>query len=191
MYKRKRWGVLGSAMILMGMLLAPSSASATAPNFCKGHLSRGAARGAAVNLQSGESAISFKFACAFPVTGFAIRTNNEVAGFDVALPVFDRANTLIPGESFACEGDTPGFGIGCNGVYTGDFHIIQGTLLTTAEPCKAPRAEADLVVAAATINKKGTIDQSITSPIKLGRVHGCPKVARHGKAGKKKRKVVA
>ena len=169
---------VGAGTAVLGLLIAialsvPGAASAAVFN-CKGHIKSGTVS------DDFENPIDYKFACTGRIVGFMVVTNREIDAFDTELEVHDTKGVIVPSDGFACEGDFPGFGVGCLGVYAAN-NIVEGTFsLSSQKPCAEPRVAPKLVVVAEALDlntgaplKNST--GSMAGPFDLGRPHGCPR----------------
>jgi hypothetical protein len=166
-------GIALLGLLMAVVLLIPGAASA-ATFGCSGHTNPG------TPSDDFENPIDYKFACAGRIVGYMIVTDREIDSFDTEIEVHDAAGAIIPSDSFACEGDFPGFGVGCLGTY-GANCVVTGTVsLSERKPCDEPRVDPKLVVVAEAIDvntgaplKNST--GSMAGPFDLGRPRGCPK----------------
>ena len=168
----------GAGIALLGLLMAialtiPGSASA-ANLTCAGHVKPGTVS------DDFENPIDYTFACTGRIVGFMVVTDREIDGFDTELEVHDPAGAIAPADGFACEGDFPGFGVGCFGSYSTN-NLVTGTFtLSSQKPCAEPRVSPKLVVVAESLDLatgaglKNT-NGSVAGPFDLGRPRGCPK----------------
>lgn len=168
---------LALAAATFGLLTAfalPGSASA-ANLTCRGHAKPGTV------TEDAENPLQYTFACTGRVLGYTVVSDRELDFFDAEVGVKDPASgALVPTDSFGCEGDFPGFGFNCVGVY-GTNRIIEGTTsLSGQKPCAEPRPHLRVVVVAETVDpvtnvpKKSSIG-TMAGPFDLGRPRGCPK----------------
>jgi hypothetical protein len=104
----RRCALVASAAFAV-LLFAPGGASATNTIDCLGSIKL------AEDSPSPDH-LSYSFRCSEAITGFAISTNRDVAGFEPEVLV-TTGTTADPaqGESFGCEGSIPGFGFACPG----------------------------------------------------------------------------
>jgi hypothetical protein len=103
-----RKSVLGAALalVLTGVLLGPSAASANSVR-CKGTTTP-------VAGTAGE--LDYKFKCSEEIKGYSLVSNMSVAEFSTTADVLDRiTGDPVPGQTFNCEGPIPGSGFGCAG----------------------------------------------------------------------------
>jgi hypothetical protein len=116
------------------VLVAPSAASATNTIECLG----------SVKLAEDNPApdhVSYAIRCSEDITGFAISTDRELAGFEPEVLVTIGTTTdPAQGESFGCEGGIPSFGFACVGKATawnwahGEFHSTVAACSKQAGP---------------------------------------------------------
>jgi len=195
---------LAAALALLGAFVAlalvlPAQGHAQAVTAqqpeCFGHLQAGE-RPTGNDLDvPAEFPVEYVFACSRNILGYSIIIDREATTFETEIQVFGRtapngpATVPISGEAFTCEGEQPGFGIGCfsaggrysRGTGPADQHVIRGTLgLTDGPVCDEPRVSARLVVAPESINLTTgallrTNNGRITGPFELGRPRGCPR----------------
>jgi hypothetical protein len=169
---------VSAGIALVGLLMAialtiPGAASA-ATFTCSGGIKPGTV------TDEFENPLDYRFACTGRVVGFMIVTQREIDAFDTELEVHDAAGTIVPADGFACEGDFPGFGVGCLGTYSTN-NVVTGTIsLSSQKPCAEPREDPKLVVVAESLDpntgaglKNST--GSMAGPFDLGRPRGCPK----------------
>jgi hypothetical protein len=166
-----------AGIALLGLLMAialtiPGTASA-ATLTCAGHVKPGTAS------EDFENPIDYTFACTGRIVGYMIVTDREIDGFDTEIEVHDAAGAIIPSDSFACEGDFPGFGVGCLGTY-GANGLVAGTVsLSSQKPCAEPRVHPKLIVVAEALDLttgaplKNSLG-AMAGPFDLGRPRGCP-----------------
>ncbi len=160
-------------LMAIAMMMIPGAASA-ATLTCAGHIKAGT-----VSVDF-ENPIDYTFACTGRIVSYMVVTDREIDGFDTEIPVKDTAGEIIPSDSFACEGDFPGFGVGCFGVY-GANGIVQGTIsLSSQKPCAEPRVDPKLIAVVESFDKVTgdplkTSNGALAGPFDLGRPHGCPK----------------
>jgi len=198
---------LARPLLLAVFALAVSAplagASANPNNYdCGGHIEAG-------KPQPGDDStqVQYVFACGGPITGYQIQPQISDTGFSTDVSVFDVKGAPIVTDSFTCNGDFPGWGFNCVGKYTGDqYGKITGTFSIDGKLCDEPRVDPLLTVVYASADSKGIVTQAISGPYDLGRPKGCKpdfyskynrfnpaplpskKVAKKGKAGKKKAK---
>jgi len=169
---------VSAGIALLGLLMAialtvPGAASA-ANIECSGHVAVGTA------TEDFENPLDYRFACTGRIVSYMIVTQREIDLFDTEIEVHDAAGTIIPADGFACEGDFPGFGFGCVGVYDTNAIIEGNYSLSSQKPCAEPRDDPKLVVVAESLDlatgaplKKS--DGALAGPFDLGRPRGCPK----------------
>jgi hypothetical protein len=123
-----RLGALLASAVLAVLLLAPAGASATNTIECLGST--------ALNEENpAPDYLSFKFRCSEEITGFAITTNRELAGFEPEVLVTIGTTTdPAQGESFGCEGSIPSFGFGCVGTASA-WNSAHGAFHTSVAAC--------------------------------------------------------
>ena len=168
----------GAGIALVGLLMAialiiPGAASA-ATFTCGGHIKPGTV------TDDFENPIDYTFACTGRIVGFMVVTDREIDGFDTELEVHDPAGAIVASDGFACEGDFPGFGVGCLGTYATN-NLVTGTVtLSGQKPCAEPRVDPKLVVVAESLDPNTgaalkNSNGSMAGPFDLGRPRGCPK----------------
>jgi hypothetical protein len=165
---------IASLGVLMAMALAlPSPASASTLT-CRGHV------GKAQDTEDYENALDYTFACTGRILGYMIVSDRELDAFDTEIEVHDAAGAIVPSDGFACEGDIPGFGVGCFGTYSTN-NVVTGTVsVADHKVCDLPRVNPMLVVVPETIDTvtglpKKTANGSMAGPFELDRPRGCPK----------------
>lgn len=172
---KPRWNA-GIALfgLLMAMVLFTPGAASAATFGCSGHINPG------TPSDEFENPIEYKFACAGRIVGYMVVTDRELDAFDTEIEVHDAAGAIIPTDGFACEGDFPGFGVGCLGTY-GANGVVTGTFsLSERKPCDEPRVDVKLVVVAESLdlNTGAPLKHStgaMAGPFDLGRPRGCPR----------------
>ena len=168
---------MGAGIALLGLLMAiglglPGIASAEVT--CKGHTAK------AQDTEDYENALDYVFACTGRIVGYMIVSNREIDAFDTELEVTDTKGTVIGSDGFACEGEIPGTGIGCFGVY-GTNNIVRSTFsIAGAKACAEPRIHAKLLVVLETIDAvtglpRKTSNGAMAGPFDLNRPRGCPR----------------
>ena len=172
-----------AALGAIGLLLLRSTTPATADNnpsntLCKGHISRGAPS----PDDPTATQVRYVFACSGPITGYQIQPDHAVQSMETEIFATDRVTKqVVPTDSFSCNGDLPGWGVNCNGVYGGDWRVLKGSFSIDEKLCAEPRVDPLLTVTFATADASRKITQFIAGPFDLGRPRGCPKSARSGK----------
>lgn len=123
-----RFGALLASAVLAVLLFAPAGASATNTIECFGST-------ALSEEDPGRDSLSFKFRCSEAITGFAITTNRELAGFrpDV-LVTTGKTTDPAEDESFGCEGGIPSYGFACVGEASA-WNSARGGFHTTGAAC--------------------------------------------------------
>ena len=166
-------GIALLGLLMAVVLMIPRAASA-ATLACSGHVNPG------TPSDDFENPIDYRFACAGRIVSYMIVTDREIDSFDTEIEVHDTAGAIIPADGFACEGDFPGFGVGCLGTY-GANGVVTGTMsLSLRKPCDEPRVDPKLVVVAESIDPNTNeplkrSNGSMAGPFDLGRPRGCPK----------------
>jgi hypothetical protein len=166
-------GIALLGLLMAVVLMIPRAASA-ATLACSGHVNPG------TPSDDFENPIDYRFACAGRIVSYMIVTDREIDSFDTEIEVHDTAGAIIPADGFACEGDFPGFGVGCLGTY-GANGVVTGTMsLSQRKPCDEPRVDPKLVVVAESIDPNTNeplkrSNGSMAGPFDLGRPRGCPK----------------
>jgi hypothetical protein len=170
---RARAGIALLGLLMATALTLPGAASA-ASFTCGGHVKPGTAS------EEFENPIEYTFACQGRIVGFMIVTDREIDAFDTELEVHNAAGAIVPSDAFACEGDFPGFGVGCLGTYSTN-NVVTGTFsLSSQKPCAEPRVDPKLVVIAESLDANTgaplkNSNGSMAGPFDLGRPRGCPK----------------
>lgn len=170
---RHRAGIALLGLLMAIALTIPGAASA-ATFTCAGHIKPGTVS------DDFENPIDYTFACTGRIVGYMVVTNRELDSFDTEIEVNDVTGKLIESDGFACEGDFPGFGVGCLGTY-GPNGLVTGTYsLSSQKPCAEPRDDPKLVVVAEALDLatgaplKNSLG-AMAGPFDLGRPRGCPK----------------
>jgi hypothetical protein len=183
--RRVLFAVAGAlaALAAVAYLLAGGTTPATADNnpsniLCKGHIGKGAPSPDDPSVTQ----VQYVFACSQAITGYQIQPDHQVQSLETEVFATDRTTkAVVPTDSFSCNGDLPGFGVNCNGVYGGDWRVVKGTFAIDEKLCDEPRVDPLLTVTFATANAQRQVTQFIAGPFDLGRPHGCPKSARGGR----------
>lgn len=170
---RRVVGVAQIGLLIAIALALPSTASA-ADVSCKGHISK------AQDDEDFENALSYTFACTGRIVGYTLLTNREIDAFDTEIEVVDTADAIVQNNSFTCEGEIPGLGVGCFGTYTTNNEVRGRLSVSEAKACAEPRVNARLVVVVESINPMTgvpakTSNGAMAGPFEFGRPHGCPK----------------
>jgi hypothetical protein len=134
--------------------------------------------------------VAYRFACNTEFKAYSIIVNRSINDFDtidgfsttadVLYAPSDYAQpTIVPTESFGCEGEIPTQGFNCNGDAT-PFHVVSGTFSTSDPICggtptdapktssvSLPAASVELIVNNATTANSG--------PFRLFLSPKCPK----------------
>ena len=171
------------ALAAVAYTLARSAGPATADNnpsnmLCKGHIEKGEPSPDDPTVTQ----VKYVFACSQAITGYQIQPDHAVQSMDTEVFATDRTTKqVISTDSFSCNGDLPGYGVNCNGVYGGDWRVVTATFAIDEKLCDEPRVDPLLTVTFATANAQRQITQFLAGPFDLGRPHGCPKSARGGK----------
>lgn len=165
-------GIASLGLVMAVGLALPGLASAETA--CTGHTEK------ATDSEDYENAMDYVFACSGRILGYTIVSNRELDAFDTEIEVHDAAGAIVSSDGFACEGEIPGFGVGCFGTY-GANNIVRGTIsVSEAKACAEPRVAAKLVVVLESIDNvtgvpKKTSNGAMLGPIDLRRPRGCPK----------------
>jgi hypothetical protein len=173
-----------AALALLLVNSAPAPADQNPSNLlCKGHI----AKGAPDPDDPGSGVVDYTFACSQAITGYSLVLNREATAMETEVFATDATTKeVVPTDGFSCNGDIPGFGINCTGVYGGKWSVIAGRYDIDGNVCTEPRPHPMLVVTYAAKNSKGGIDQYIAGPFDLGRPRAsCPK-GRKADSGKKR-----
>jgi len=170
-------------------LLAPGPASAS---YTKCHGSLAPDNGLTTD---DPLAVDYTFYCNHKIHGYTISSCSPVDGFAVAPLVYqgtDPATSDVDGNGgFSCEGNIPGKGIGCNGIFipggsiqggtTKAGEAVVGTITPEAKLCARhhqPRPKLYLSVASVQID--ATHHQYIASSLPFRLPNGCQAQARRG-----------
>jgi hypothetical protein len=160
------------------LALAPRARADSNPNNldCRGHIEAGDPAPGDDDQQ-----VKYVFACSGPILGYQIQPQIGDTGFSSDASVFDLQGNPVTSDSFSCDGDFPGWGINCVGVYSGNYAKIVSQFSIATPLCDEPRVDPLLTVVYATANAQRVVTQAISGPYDLGRPHGCPKSAQGGK----------
>ncbi len=170
-------GVLLSGLLATAVLTPSAYAGANPNNYdCRGHIGAGVA-----NPLDEDTQVKYVFACNGPILGYQIQPDIGNTGFDTDTTVFDLQGNAVTTDSFTCNGDFPGYGFNCVGVYTNPWSVVTGQFTIATALCAEPRVDVLLTVVYATADATRKVTQAISGPYDLGRPHGCPKSARGGK----------
>lgn len=165
---------IASLGVLMAIALALPTPASAATLTCKGHI------GKTADTEDFENALDYTFACTGRILGYMIVSDRELDAFDTEIEVHDPTGAIAPADGFACEGDIPGFGVGCFGTYATN-NIVTGTVsVADHKVCDLPRVDPQLVVVPETIDPvtgvaKKTANGSMAGPFDLDRPRGCPR----------------
>lgn len=171
------------ALAVFVAVLVRGTTPATADNnpsnmLCKGHIGRGEPSPDDPTVTQ----VRYVFACSHAITGYQIQPDHAVQSIETEVFATDRTTKqVVPSDSFSCNGDLPGWGVNCNGVYGGDWRVVKGAFAIDEKLCVEPRVDPLLTVMYATTDPQGKIQQFVAGPFDLGRPRGCPKSARGGK----------
>lgn len=120
--------------------------------------------------------VKYRFACSGPITGYSIATAPErrIEGLETEVFVTEKdGQTVIPTDSFSCNGEVPGYGINCVGTYGAYQRVVPGAFYVDRELCAERRLDPLLTVAYASLDSKGKPVQAMAGPFDLGRPYGC------------------
>lgn len=149
-----------------------------ANTICKGHLAKGEPE--ADDPEATQ--VQYTFACSGPITGYQIQPDHAVQSMDTEIFATDRTTKEVVGtDALNCNGDIPGFGVNCVGIYGGQWRVVTGRFAIEGELCAEPRVDALLTVVIATKDARNTVSQAIAGPFELGRPRGCPRTKFSGK----------
>ena len=171
------------ALAALAFALMRGTSPATADNnpsnmLCKGHIGKGAPSPDDPTVTQ----VKYVFACSQAITGYQIQPDHQVQSIETEIFATDRVTKqVVPSDSFSCNGDLPGYGVNCNGVYGGQWRVVTGTFAISEKLCAEPRVDPLLTVTFATADEKQKVTQFLAGPFDLGRPQGCPKSARGGK----------
>ena len=174
----RRFALLLGLLTLM-LLALPGTAGASSTQFCLGSVTPIKA------TADRDTGASYQFSCHDAITSFALITSSELSAFDVAADVFDSGSggAIRGDDRFAeCEGELPGSGFVCNGVYSAQNRVIKASFDTTANPC-ARDADRNLLLKTAVVVRSA--DGKLNGPYRLGKaIKGCPKPAKQSRKRK-------
>jgi hypothetical protein len=168
---------LVAASLAAAGALAPAASQAVSnpDNYnCWGHTQKGQPLPGDTDAQ-----VKYVFACDGPITGYQIQSNQAIGSFDTAPVALDGAGNAVTTDAFSCDGDIPGLGVNCVGVYTSGvvnakWETVTGEFSVPGKVCDEPRADPLLTVVYATGDKTGKVTQHIAGPYDLGRPRDCP-----------------
>lgn len=166
---RSRWlaSLTVALVALVAGLTVPSSASA-ADQLCYGSI-------APIEVTADrEAGVDYEFACREPVSSFFLVSSQELSAFDVSSEVFDPGQDggIRGDDRFAeCEGDLPGYGFGCTGVYSGFGRLIRASFDTTDPACARDPKSNRLKLSAQII--VGDSKGKLSGPYRLARPKAC------------------
>lgn len=147
-------------------------------NECYGHITKGVP---GLADEKGTYQVKYVFACRGPITGYSIQLQRGVSGFDTDAVVLDKATgDSVTTDSFSCNGEIPGLGFNCVGVYSGGFNNISGQFTVNRKLTTEPRINPRLTVATATV-ASGKAVQAVSGPYELGRPLGVSKKSKKKK----------
>lgn len=150
-------------------------------NECYGHITKGEP---GLADEDGVTQVKYVFACKAPITGYTIQLQKGVEAFDTEAIVLNKTTgDSVTTDSFSCNGDIPGLGFNCVGVYSGQFNNISGQFGIRGKLTKEPRINPRLSVVTATI-ASGKVVQAISGPFELGRPLGVNKKTKKSKKKK-------
>ena len=165
-------GIASLGLLMAIGLVLPGLASADIG--CTGHTVK------APDTEDYENALDYVFACTGRILGYTIVSNREIDAFDTEIEVQDAAGAIAATDGFACEGEIPGFGVGCFGTYSAN-NVVRGTFsVSGAKACAEPRMDAKLVVVPESIDANTGVGRKssngvMAGPFDLNRPRGCPK----------------
>lgn len=118
----------------------------------------------------GSIAVQYRLRCSSDVSGYSFSFNREVQAAETEVfPTLYTSNSVIPDESFSCQGDFPGLGVNCVGTYKGRFSTIRGIVslaLTDQEvQDKTPFCKLGLSAAASTFTSLIARDPYTNKPL--------------------------
>jgi len=121
--------------------------------------------------EKGVTQVKYQIACQAPITGYSIQLPKGIEGFDTDAIVYSKAfqgqGVGVPSDSFTCNGDIPGLGFNCVGVYSGQYNNIVGQFSIKGKLRKRPLINPRLTVVTATV-ASGKAVTSISGPFELG-----------------------
>ena len=161
---------LATAALCAGaFLVLPGTASASSVS-CRGHLDP--STDAPV-----PDVFDYQFVCDEEILAYSIVTNRSTDYFDTEPVVFvgNPKDGNASNEAFSCEGNIPGFGVGCNGKATPDasgLRWIVGGLGYGSDPCakhaKGQGVKVWLTVVTTQHKADGTPYTASSQPFRLG-----------------------
>lgn len=143
---------LGLAVGLIGMSAMAGNASASSV-ICGGDTTKS-------DVHESENALEYAIQCTEDIKGYSIISNRELNYFSTEITVYDDEGVL-EGQSFACEGSIPSYGVGCWGIATAGA-VIKGTIGTSEELCEAA-VQPKIWMVALTTEVKGSKTVTLTS----------------------------
>jgi hypothetical protein len=183
---------LATAALVAVCLALPAAAQADFKDntTCRGHIKPGEKDPLGLN----ENPVAYTFSCSGPITGYSIISDKSIDAWETEVFVHDKGGQVMGSDSFSCNGEQPGFGINCVGVYGADQRVVESTYnLESAKLCDEPRTDPLLVVTYATyvknadgstkLNSDGSpqVTTALAGPFDLGRPRGCKATKYSGK----------
>jgi hypothetical protein len=177
---------------MAGCLALPAAAHADFKDntTCRGHIAQGPKDPLGLN----DNPIAYTFTCTGPITGYSILSDKPVDAWETEVFVHDKGGQVLGSDSFSCNGEQPGFGVNCVGVYGGDQRVVESTYnLASDKVCAEPRTDPLLVVTYATYLRKADgspdtnadgspkVTTALAGPFDLGRPRGCKATKFSGK----------
>lgn len=187
---------LGSLLLLL-VLKAPASRGESNPNNldCQGHIKKGKT----TPLDDpDEYQVEYRFACSGPITGYSISLQRGVKSFDTEAVVLNKTTgDGITTDSFTCQGEIPGLGFNCTGLYSGGYNVISGRFAVGRKLNRKPLINPRLVVSTAglqtgtvttgtTTTRTTSATQALSGPYQLGHPRGVNKKKTKKKTAERK-----
>lgn len=169
-HRRATWwiaAIVGFAALLLSTP-AISHAESNPNNYnCLGGLAAGQAEEG-----SEEQQVQYSFYCDGPITGYQLQAQVPLTGLSGQPGVTSNATTKPVSDTFACQGEIPGYALNCVGLAKLGFETITGQFSIGTKLCAEPRVDPLLTVTYAYL-EKGVVTQAIAGPFDLGRPKGC------------------
>jgi hypothetical protein len=179
---RARLAALVVVACCLVMLPAAAQADFKDNTTCRGHVALAPKDPLGLN----NNLVNYMFSCSQPITGYSIISDKSVDFWETEVFAHDKAGNPVGTDGFSCNGDQPGFGVNCVGIYGADQRIVESQYnLETDKVCDEPRPDPLLVVTYATYvrNADGTpsnnsdgapkVTTAVAGPFDLGRPRGC------------------
>lgn len=169
---RRRWPAsLPVALVALVTCLTVPSSAAAADQLCYGSIKP------LEVTEERESGVSYEFACRESIRSFFVVSSQELSAFGVDAEVYDPQSgggAIRNDDRFAeCEGDSPDYGFGCAGIYSGFGRFIRGSFDTTAAACARDPKTNKVLLSALVV--AGDARGRLFGPYRLARPKACNK----------------